>query len=136
MSMLRYNHTKITDSLAKYSDVFLLKILAGKQGSNDSMTPPNSLKNIYYMTAAWKYLSDGMCTEESIIEALSQYPSDHMIIYSVSGDPSKLPLHHAVSYVIHTMRQPILTPTEEKEFKEVLKLAGKAQPLPNSDGTS
>lgn len=55
MSMLRYNHTKITDSLAKYSDVFWLKILAGKQGSNDSMTPPNSLKNIYYMTAAWKY---------------------------------------------------------------------------------
>ncbi|HBC3399194.1 TPA: hypothetical protein KDX79_001004 [Vibrio parahaemolyticus] len=128
MSMLRYNHTKIADSLAKYPKVFLLEILAGKQDSDHSVIPPDSLKNIYYITAAWKYLRKGMCSEESIIEALSQYPSDHMIIYDISGGASKLPLHHAVSYVINTMCQPILTSTEEEEFKKVLGLAGKVEP--------
>ncbi|EPW6429588.1 hypothetical protein [Vibrio alginolyticus] len=125
MSMLRYDHTKIAESLVNYSEVSLLRILAGKQDSNYSVIPSDSLKNIYYITAAWKYLREGFCTEERIIEALSQYPSGHMIVYGVSGDQFKLPLHHAVSYVINTMCQPILTPTEEKEFKVVLELAGK-----------
>ncbi|ELA7005880.1 hypothetical protein RA807_003167 [Vibrio parahaemolyticus] len=136
MSMLRYNHTKIAESLVNYSEVCLLRILAGKQDSNDSVIPFDSLKNIYYLTAAWKYLREGFCTEKSIIEALAQYPSDHMIVYGVSGGSFKLPLHHAVSYVIHTMCQPILTPTEEKEFKAVLELAGKAEPLSNSAAAS
>lgn len=132
MSMLRYDHTKIAESLVNYSEACLLGILAGKQDSNYSVIPSDSLKNIYYITTAWKYLREGFCTEESIIEALAQYPSDHITVYGVSGNPFKLPLDHAVSYVIHTMCQPILTPTEEKKFKTMLELAGKAEPLSNS----
>lgn len=136
MGMLRYDHTKIAESLVNYSEVCLLRILAGKHGSNYADILPDSLKNIYHMTAAWKYLREGQCTEESIIEALSQYPSDHMIIYGVGGVPFKCPLNHAVSYVINTMRQPILTPKEEKEFKALLELAGKTEPLPHSKAAS
>ncbi|HCG9599741.1 hypothetical protein [Vibrio parahaemolyticus] len=126
MSMLRYDHVKISEALANDSEVCLLRILSGVHVSNYSATLPDDIKNIYYITAAWKYLRHGRCTKETIVGALSQYPSDHMTIYGVGGVPTKLPLNHAVDYVINVMLQPILTPTEDKEFKVLLELAGKS----------
>ncbi|HHF3025044.1 TPA: hypothetical protein ACPJ0Z_003309 [Vibrio diabolicus] len=137
MSMLRLDHIKIAESLANYSEQSLLSILAGKYDSNFAVMSPDSdsINNIYYMTAAWKYLRQRECTDKIIVEALSQYPSSHMKIYTVGGLSSDISLINAVDYVINTMLQPILTSKEAKEFKALLELAEKAGPLPNSETT-
>lgn len=127
MSMLRLDHTKIAQSLTNYSQQSLLSILAGQYETHFAAMPPDadSINNIYYMTAAWKALRQSECTDHTIINALSRYPSSHMKIYTVAGISNNISISSAVDYVINTMRQPILTPTEAKEFKALLELAEK-----------